>query len=82
MTDALDYLDWTILSVRRSKLCERFVIKAADNPAFHSWFPLAERADYQIRNLKKYQEFHARTERLRKSPIYMYRRLSNALEEE
>ena len=70
-------LPWSkyYIFVRRFKLSERFAIKAAANPAFTCWFPLAERSDYPIRNPKKYQEYHARTERLRRSPIYMCRRL-------
>ena len=73
----LDYL-----AVRRSKLCEKFALKASLNPAFARWFPLNTPSTYSLRHQKKYREFQARTERLRCSPIYMYRRLLNAIQED
>ena len=71
-----------LLSARRSKLAEKFAIKAARNPSFADWFPLNGEPAYPLRRLQKYREFTPRTERLRVSPIFMYRRLLNAQESE
>ena len=70
------------LAVRRSKLCEKFALKAARNPAFSRWFPLNSPSVYSLRHQKKYREFQTRTERLRCSPIYMYRHLLNSIQED
>ena len=69
----LDYL-----SVRRSKMCEKFALKAQRSEKFSSWFPKTIVTPYL--NQKPYKEFPARTERLRAAPIYMFRRILNAQE--
>ena len=71
-----------MLSVRRTKLCEKFVLKTASNPRFRDWFPLNPPVSYHLRRRKKYSERPTRTKRLRASPIYFYRRLLNYLAEE
>ena len=70
------------LLVRRQRLAEKFVTKAALNPAFGHWFPLSHDVPYSLRAKKKFAEVLTRTERLRASPIYFYRRLLNFLDSE
>ena len=69
-----------LLSVRRSMLCERFALKTASNPSFVHWYPKNPKLSHDLRTTKTYHEYQTRTERLRAAPIYMFRRILNALE--
>ena len=64
------------LRARRIEHCDSFARKCASNPRFMHWFPLKENRN-TTRNPEKYQEFYARCDRLRNSPLhYMRRRLN------
>ena len=45
------------LSVRRSKMCERFAVRSQQNPRFRHWFPLTVPTPYSLRDPKKFKEF-------------------------
>ena len=70
------------LDIRRVKLVEKFSLKMANNPRYAEWFPLNEGGPYDLRQCKKYKEFPFRTERLRRAPLYSFRRILNSLAEE
>ena len=70
------------LDVRRTGLVERFAIRLAANPLLESWLPLNERSQHSLRSTQKYKEFGFRTERLRRAPLYSFRRVLNFLESE
>ena len=65
------------LSKRREKLTVNFAKKAAASNRFGGWFEKKIPSAYDIRNEKTYVEHFARTERLRKSPLYYMRRRLN-----
>ena len=67
------------LEERRENTFLKFTVKASNNPLFkEKWFPLNPETDYNVRNRKKYREFHSKTDRLQKSPLFqMRRRLNN-----
>ena len=67
---------------RRYKMCTKFALKAAANPKFSHWFPLQPESGYSLRDQKKYVEFPARTSRLRAAPLFYFRRLLNALDDD
>ena len=68
------------LDERRLKMFENFTVKASNNSRIsNNWFPMNPPASYNIRNPQKYIEMHARTERLKNSPLYTMRRLLNNL---
>ena len=66
------------LHSRREKLTLNFALKAAASPRFQKWFPEKEYGNVCLRKKKKYEELNARTERLKKSPLYYMRRVLNA----
>ena len=65
------------LEERRKKLILNFAVKTQKNPRFKDWFPEKEYEGLNLRKEKKYQELFARTERLKKSPLYHMRRALN-----
>lgn len=67
------------LSERRDKIFKKFCIKTSENELFRHWLPLNTPSKYNLRREKKYKEMHAKTERLRKSPLHAMRRLLNSL---
>ena len=64
------------LRQRRIDLTDRFARKAANSDRFSHWFPrnLGGRA---VRNRDEFQEFFAKTDRLKNSPLYYMRRRLN-----
>ena len=70
------------LDVRRSSLRERFVLKLAANERFADWLPVNETPAYSLREYNKYVELPFKTERLRRAPLYYFRRVLNFLESE
>ena len=63
------------LRQRRIDLCDKFADKALKNPRFAPWFPL--RAGRPTRTSLKYEEMHARCDRLKNSPLFYMRRRLN-----
>ena len=78
---ALKFTGLERLDVRRNELINRFALRLSVNDRFKDGFPLNTVTNYGLRTTKKYQELPFRTERLRKAPIYQYRRDLNALHE-
>ena len=70
------------LDGRRCQLRERFVIKMSNNDRIAEWLPLAGTPAYPLRCAPKYVELPFRAERLRAAPLYSYRRVLNALQDE
>ena len=67
--------DIPTLRDRRITICDNFAATAAVSARFMRWFPL--RSGRPTRGSLKYEETHARCDRLRYSPIhYMRRRLN------
>ena len=62
---------------RRERLTMNFAKKAVQSERFSKWFPLKNNP-VNLRNCQKYEEFYARTERLKKSPLFYMRRGLNA----
>ena len=56
---------------RRIEICDVCAQKAASNPRVKSWF--TERTGRSGRRGDHYQEKHARTDRLRNSPLFYHR---------
>ena len=78
--DILKKYDIPALSERRQHLVDKFALKAAKSERFgRRWFPLRPTSIYGLRESEKYQTFTARTERMKKSPIYHMRERLNAL---
>ena len=65
---------------RREKMTLSFARKTLKNPRFASWFPQRNYGDLNLRKEKKFDELFARTERLKKSPLFYMRRALNASE--
>ena len=80
--DALDRSNIERLNRRRQGLVERFALRLSKNPRFSSWLPENENSAYVLRRTQKYQELPFRTERLRRAPLYSFRRVLNFLESE
>ena len=70
----------TTLNERRKTAFEKFTVKMASNSKFSGrWFPRWENEfDLNLREEKKYIEFHARTQRLYNSQLYQMRRFLNS----
>ena len=59
---------------------DKFALKAADCPRFGpKWFPRKPPSNYGLRDQDKYQTYTARTERMKKSPVYHMRARLNAI---
>ena len=68
------------MSERRQYLFENFAVKSSANARFQNkWFPLNHDVAYNVRTRNKYQEYVPKTERMRKNPVYVMRRLLNNL---
>ena len=83
-TEALDILDLETLEVRRRKICENFVRKAAEHPKFMHWFKINSlSSNSKVRRSKKtpvnrYLHVQTRTTRYRNSPLpYLTEILNN-----
>ena len=66
------------LEERRRAAFEKFAVKASTNDRVKDkWFPAQQDSEYNIRVRKTYQEEHARTDKLWKSPLFAMRRFLN-----
>lgn len=63
---------------RRERLTLNFAQKTSNNPRFAHWFEKRQETDYNLRVVNTYEEYFARTERMKKSPLYYMRRMLNA----
>ena len=63
---------------RREKLTLSFAEKSAKNPRFEHWFKEKNYNGLNLRRGLNLEENYARTERLKKSPVYYMRRALNA----
>ena len=67
------------LDARRRNLVLNFTKKAAENPRWDHWFPLAEGCPLDLRRKRIYKEEFAAKDRLCLSPIFAMRRILNEL---
>ena len=65
------------LEARREQLTLNFAKKCASSERFGHWFK--RKPETNLRNSLTYEESFARTERLKKSPLYYMRRAMNKL---
>ena len=65
------------LEERRNKLTLNFARKVSKDSRFKHWFPEKQYGDINLRRELKYEEQFARTERLKKSPLFHMRRMLN-----
>ena len=74
--------DVTTHRARRIVLCDKFAQKAAANPRFQRWFPprVGRQSARREGHGETYHEFTARTDRLKNSPLFYYRRRLNGKE--
>ena len=77
--DALSKAGLKPLEERRIATLEKFTRKAAANPRLEGWFPKHHVPQYGLRTIPTYEEEHATTDRLYRSPIFTMRRLLNEL---
>ena len=75
-SDLLEEADLKTLEERRANALRRFAEKASTNSQFSHWFPLNQNRASQ-RSDKKYQELHAKSNRLYNSPLFEMRRILN-----
>ena len=64
------------LRARRIEACDKFAMSCAASPRFCHWFP-ETRATRRSRHTATYQEFYARCDRLKNSPLFYMRRRLN-----
>ena len=68
-----------LLETRRERLTLNFARKCTLNERFDDWFVEKNaNVNYNLRSEKKYEESFARTERMRKSPLFYMRRALNS----
>ena len=67
-----------LLETRRERLTVNFAKKCTTNERFKDWFVEKSSCDYDLRRELRYEETFARTERMKKSPIFYMRRALNA----
>ena len=78
--EILEKYDIITLKQRREELLDSFILKSLKNPRFRDkWFPLRERNSRNLRSENRFIEKYARTDRLRKSPLYTMRRRANEM---
>ena len=65
---------------RRLEMVDKFAAKCAGSARFGRWLPERQRRREASRCIDKYQEFFARCERLRSSPLHYMRRRLNGKE--
>ena len=70
-------LETSGLNERREVTFERFTMKTSQSEKFDRWFPRHQRCGYGLRSEKEFEELHANTDRLYKSPLYAMRRALN-----
>ena len=77
--DLLNIAGIESLKKRREKAFLKFSNSLAKNPRYAGWLERNENSG-RLRNVKKYREHFARSERLYNSPLYAIRRALNAEE--
>ena len=65
------------LKTRREKALAKFADKCLKNPDYSDFFPASSSERWSAKHGKKYQEFFARCDRLKNSPLYYMRRRLN-----
>ena len=79
--NALNILNLDTLKVRREKLCLRFALKTSKHPKMNKMFPKEEKEHKMTtRNPEKFKVYHAKTERMKRSPIIFMQKMLNANE--
>ena len=58
------------MSTRRERIALNFAIRTEKNPRFRKWFPKKNYNGVELRTELEYEERFARTERLKKSPLF------------
>ena len=74
---ALEICGLERLDDRRLEIIKKFVAKLSSNNRFERWFPPHPLPSYGLRNTRTYQELHANTDRLYRSPLFTYQRMLN-----
>ena len=81
--NARKLLNLDSLKVRREKLCLRFALKTSKHPKMKKMFPKQEKEHImKTRNPEKFIVHHAKTERMKKSPIIFMQNMLNENEKE
>lgn len=76
----LKTFNYETLKQRRIKLLTAFALKTSTSGRFvEKWFPLNNDVGYEFRTRKKYLEIQPRTERMKKNPIFVMRKILNDL---
>lgn len=76
----LKTLNYETLKQRRIKLLTAFALKTSTSGRFvERWFPLNNDVGYEFRTRKKYLEIQPRTERMKKNPMFVMRKILNDL---
>ena len=65
------------LADRREELTKKFAVKTSKNNRFAHWFKRKDYGDLNLRVKKPFEENFARTERMKKSPVFYMRKLLN-----
>ena len=65
------------IQFRRERLTTDFAKKASESTRFSHWFKKKNYPGMGLRRESKFEEYAARTERLRKSPLFHMRRVLN-----
>ena len=78
-TELLSEEKLQLLEERRHRLTDNFAKKVLASEKGPEWFPLRPNTGHDTRNNGNYLEQYAKTERLRKSPLYHMRRRLNDL---
>ena len=68
------------LEARRTGRCDKFILKAAQNPRFTGkWFPMRQNVDHNLRRRIAVREELATSSRRFNSPLFFLRRRANEL---
>ena len=65
------------LQNRRERLTKNFAVKAAASTRFAHWFKEKKKSEHNLRKEDRYEEYFARTDRMKNSPLYFMRRMLN-----
>ena len=78
--EIIEKYDICKLSERRGQLLDQFIISTMKNEKYRDrWLPIRNTGARVLRSERPFKEKHARTERLKKSPLYTIRRRANEL---
>ena len=72
--EALERSGLDTLQQRRESIFRKFCMKTSQNSLFYHWLHKNPPSAYNLRKENRYVEFHARSERLKKSPLFAMRR--------